>query len=396
MVFGTNAAMPLALIIFLCTFGAMRYIWAHIRAIIDAYNGSLPLPHYLKEYYKRYPKLGSRDRRMLNDMAFSWYRCSKGLINVDINKFEGNVKACLLLCNFKKTLNYLESNYEVAAIDFDYERLFPQEVIFSMGITRAQWLHTLLGQPALFIRIRKNKPEIVRLLEEQHIPYQTINDACISLPNGTKTDTLLPAASYVIQDASSQQACAFFQPVKNEYWYDCCSGAGGKSLWLKDKEPSLKLTVSDIRKNILHNLKERFNLYKHIQPTAYIIDATDKLALATALSNAQFDNIICDVPCSGSGTWARAPEQLYFFDAGKQQNFPALQAKIAANAAQYLKPGGKLYYITCSVFKAENEGVVEEIILNTGLKLIESQLINGISNKADSLYVAVLGKDALL
>ena len=55
----------------------------------------------------------------------------------------------------------------------------------------------------------------------------------------------------------------------------------------------------------------------------------------------------------------------------------------------YIKPGGYFLYITCSVFKAENESVVEEILLNANLKAISQQLITGVNEGADNLFVAL-------
>ena len=62
----------------------MRYIWQHIRSITEVYDGSIPLAHFLKGYFKQHPILGSRDRKMLSAMAYSFYRCSRGFGNVNI------------------------------------------------------------------------------------------------------------------------------------------------------------------------------------------------------------------------------------------------------------------------------------------------------------------------
>ena len=157
---------------------------------------------------------------------------------------------------------------------------------------------------------------------------------------------------------------------------------------LKDLEPGVRLTVSDLRESIIHNLQSRFRQYRHILPVAHVTDVNNKVLLDNALGGKQFDNIICDAPCSGSGTWARTPEQLYFFDPASLSAFSALQKTIATNVSRYLKPGGKLFYITCSVFKTENEEVVNHILQETGLQLVHSELINGIGIHADSMYVA--------
>ncbi len=371
----------------------MHYIWQHIRTIIDTYDGSLPLAHFLKNYCKGFTQLGSRDRRILSEMAYCWYRCEKGIDGYEVADFEGKMKACLRVCgNLSVIGRLLGSEETVGDVALENSRLFPFEIPFSYGISKDAWLSSLLVQPSLFIRIRKQKTQIVKLLEEQSIPYQFMAEDIMSLPNGAKIDALLPPIAYVVQDASSQQTAKWFQPKKHERWYDCCSGAGGKSLLLKDLEPTVQLTVTDIRQSILHNLQERIRNYGHTAPSAYVTDVTDNEKLEQTLKGKLFDNIICDAPCSGSGTWARTPEQAFFFDPMSLTRFTHLQEGIATNVAQYLKPGGRLIYITCSVFEAENENVVATVVTNTGLQLIESKLINGVEIKADSMFVAVLRK----
>lgn len=66
-----------------------------------------------------------------------------------------------------------------------------------------------------------------------------------------------------------------------------------------------------------------------------------------------------------------------------------LQKKIVSNAAKALKKNGCLLYITCSVFKKENEDVVRFIEKNSSLKLIEMRYLKGYEKKADSLFTAL-------
>jgi 16S rRNA (cytosine967-C5)-methyltransferase len=364
----------------------MRYIWQHIETIVNTYDGSLPLTHFLKQYYKRHPQLGSRDRKILSEMAYCWYRVSKAIA---LNGFEEKVRACLQLSGNDAVKQRFP--YE-GAIETNMDLLFPYPVAISADMDREEWLRSVLVQPSLFIRIRKNKGVIEGLLTDKQISFSYITDTCMALPNGAAIDTILPADSYVVQDASSQQTGTYFKPRAGEHWLDCCSGAGGKSLLLKDMEPSVKLAVSDIRDTILHNLRERFRGYGHQAPVTYTTNVSDAKALAATLKGAHFDNIICDVPCSGSGTWARTPEQMYFFDPKEVGRFSDLQTTIATNVAKYLKPGGRLIYITCSVFDEENQKVVNAVVEKTHLKCISSGIINGIGIKADSMFAAVLEK----
>jgi 16S rRNA (cytosine967-C5)-methyltransferase len=363
----------------------MRYIWQHIKTIIDSYNGSMPLAHYLKNYFKKFPILGSRDRKMLSAMAYSYYRCSKGFESTE--QIETLISNCLAMCGSE---NLLPPGTEFPKLPFNINALCRYDLPLSQGISKDEWLQSMLVQPNLFIRIRKDNGKVLSLLNSKDIPYTFITDNCISLPNGAKIDTLLPPDTYVVQDASSQKTGEYFTPKKNELWYDCCSGAGGKSLLLKDLEPGVRLTITDKRETIIYNLQQRFKQYRHTLPVAHVTDVANKEQLEKTLGSKQFDNIICDAPCSGSGTWSRTPEQLYFFDPAAIQSFSALQTDISLNVSGHLKPGGRLIYITCSVFKNENEDVVAEIIKQTGMKLVTSQLINGITIHADSMFIATL------
>ena len=102
--------------------------------------------------------------------------------------------------------------------------------------------------------------------------------------------------------------------------------------------------------------------------------------------------IIADVPCSGSGTWSRTPEQLYFFQERKIEEFSALQKRIVSNAIAHLQPGGSFVYITCSVFKKENEEMAMYIKENFPLQLKQMEVLKGYDKKADSMFVAEFKK----
>jgi 16S rRNA (cytosine967-C5)-methyltransferase len=385
----------------------MRYIWQHIQSVIEAYNGSVPLTHFLRNYYKQYPKLGSRDRKILSEMAYCWYRCSKGF--EDAVPFEDKLKACLYLCETenKHSLQFLPDAWiatkqdaidskvdilEAAGYPFHINGIADFDVEVSEGITKDIWQRSMLIQPLLFIRIRKEEDKALSLLEKSNIEYNQ-NGKCIGIKNGTAIEKVLPPDWYVVQDASSQQTGNYFNPMPNEKWWDCCSGAGGKSLLLTDIEPAVRLTVSDKRASILHNLSARFKQYGHKMPQQVVLDTANTDAVKHALANTRFDHIICDVPCTGSGTWARTPEQLYYYDIESTKQIATLQASIAINAAVYLKPGGTMFYITCSIFKEENEHVVHNIVSQTGIQLKEMGIVNGVEGKADSMFIASLQKD---
>ena len=69
-----------------------------------------------------------------------------------------------------------------------------------------------------------------------------------------------------------------------------------------------------------------------------------------------------------------------------------MQNNITKNVIEHLDINGYLLYVTCSVFKSENEDVVDEIIKNYNLTLIHQQYLEGFEMKADTLFAALLQK----
>jgi len=110
------------------------------------------------------------------------------------------------------------------------------------------------------------------------------------------------------------------------------------------------------------------------------------------LFNHSFDIVIADVPCSGSGTWSRTPEALAWFEKKAISNYVLLQQKIVAHSIEYLKENGLLLYITCSVFKKENEDNVDFFRQDLSLELISSKYLAGYKMQADTLFIALLRK----
>jgi len=111
-------------------------------------------------------------------------------------------------------------------------------------------------------------------------------------------------------------------------------------------------------------------------------DLTD----ANDLPRQSYNYILADLPCSGSGTWGRTPEALYFFEPGFIDPYRQRQEKILSNVISRLKPNGDLIYITCSVFADENERI-SSVVSGTGqLKKVMERLYTGYQEDADTMY----------
>jgi 16S rRNA (cytosine967-C5)-methyltransferase len=380
----------------------MSFFTDHLDRIVDQYEGLPPLPAFLRGYYKLYPKLGSRDRKALSEAAFIYCRCKSFYRNE--KTMDVIAKGYLLCKSENQFLKKMLGEHLSQLGESIPEPAAPQgfSIPLSSGISNEEWLHSLWKQPQVFIRVRKDMEQVQALLKDNDITYEVIavdgNDKqdCLMIPNGTAIDKILPEDAYVVQDLSSQasvyQLMAHIGKPAQQVW-DVCAGAGGKSILLKDKLPDFHLLATDIRDTILHNLRARFKLYGLYKVKTAVVDSADPLALQGKIGEHTFDLVLCDVPCSGSGTWARTPEQFHFFKPNDLKKFEELQYPIASNAAKYVASGGTMAYITCSVFKQENEDVVAKLVQQDGLELLHQQIINGVDQQADCMFVSFFRKN---
>lgn len=244
-------------------------------------------------------------------------------------------------------------------------------------------------QPQLFVRMRPGKEETVHKTLLQNNIHFTEEGSCITLTNGEDVTGLLVAdKEIVVQDYSSQQtgmviAAALEKAGKAASVWDCCAASGGKSMLAFDLDPSLDLTVSDIRTSILDNLEDRFKRAGIRQYRAFETDLTVPMR-----PGKKYDIVMADVPCSGSGTWGRTPADMQFFTDAKLRRFVELQQRILTNILSSLKPGGQLLYFTCSVYAEENEQQVQYILDNSFLELADMRLLEGYQKGADTLFSA--------
>jgi 16S rRNA (cytosine967-C5)-methyltransferase len=137
--------------------------------------------------------------------------------------------------------------------------------------------------------------------------------------------------------------------------WDACAAPGGKTLVLAHRHPGADLLATDVNPRRLRNLSDRL---RSAVPLARTLQAD-----ATSLPAAEglFDLILCDVPCSGTGTLARNPELKSRLQAPDLARQATRQREILAAALTRLAPGGCLLYSTCSLEPEENEAVVAAV-----------------------------------
>lgn len=385
-----------------------RYI-QYAANILKSYHGNIPFNIFLKKYFSLNKKHGSRDRRILTALCYGYFRLGHGVI-IDIpierklllgyflTQHASSPKVKILPEDWNSQIQIPVSEKLAKVKDiFDAEKIFPSSAMLSGEIQKESFALSFLSQPNVFLRVSPGSyTNVVNTLQKAAIPFEIKEENCLALPAETKiNEVLIPDKMTVIQDYNSQKVATLllaakqYLPDQINCW-DCCAGSGGKSILAFDVLKNLKLTVSDKRKNILDNLQKRFSVAGIEDYQLLVADIAAKNFIPP---QEDFDLIIADVPCSGSGTWARTPEQLNYFHNAEIDRYAILQKNILKNAVNSLKVGGCLVYITCSVFEKENEANVKFAQEQLSLDLLQSKYFKGYDMKADTLFGALLIKN---
>lgn len=157
-----------------------------------------------------------------------------------------------------------------------------------------------------------------------------------------------------VQDEASQLAAILIDAKPEHKIIDYCCGAGGKSLALsnilKDNGHILAYDIEAKRLEAIKPRMARLNVH-NIELTEIIAD-----------SDKDFDRFILDAPCSGTGTWRRAPDAKFRLTEQKLYGLTKIQAELLEIAAVKTKIGGRIIYITCSVLPDENEKQIEQFL----------------------------------
>lgn len=386
-----------------------RYL-AYLRnaaELVNNYNGGLPLAVYLKQFFALNKKFGSNDRKQVSALCYQYFRAGHLTQKLTV---EDAILQAAFLCNNQpvQLLNAMRPEWDALI------KLSVPDKLKAIGVHWDAGVHTpwnsLLQketgtecyalshfyQPDLFLRVRPGKEKIVgaRLLAAG-IPFQDEGQNCLRLPNGSRLDNLFELnREVVVQDKSSQQCGKIIKeiiPGFSGLVWDACAASGGKSIMLTDLYPGqISLAVSDIRQSILANLKERFRAAGILGYRMFETDLSENAGMKNL--NFKADMILADVPCTGSGTWARTPEQHYFFKPESADDFAATQFAICRNTVKNLKSGGYYIYITCSVFEKENRNVCERISNELNLTLLQTEIIDGTRERSDSMFLSVFTK----
>lgn len=186
-----------------------------------------------------------------------------------------------------------------------------------------------------------------------------------------------------LQDGSSQAAMEGLDLSGVSTLLDYCAGGGGKSLALAAR--------CDAR------------IFAHDADPARMADLPARAARAGAeitVLNASpwprkdlFDMVLCDVPCSGSGTWRRSPDAKWRLTPERLTELTGMQAEILTEAARLVVPGGCLIYATCSLLIEENEAQIDAFLASAAGWMRRKTHRFDVSDGGDGFFVAHLCRE---
>ncbi len=154
------------------------------------------------------------------------------------------------------------------------------------------------------------------------------------------------------QDLSVQAAIAAITWPDRGVVLDYCAGGGGKALAIADR-CAAEVVAHDAFPRRMADLAVRA---ERAGVTIARVETGD------LPERAPFDVVVADVPCSGSGTWRRDPEAKWRLDVRTLEDMVTDQAQILDEAAALVAANGRLIYMTCSLFRSENEAQIEAFL----------------------------------
>ncbi|MEN7536128.1 RsmB/NOP family class I SAM-dependent RNA methyltransferase [Aurantiacibacter flavus] len=348
---------------------------ARVQAAIDvldlviaaANNAGAPADRILADWFKNHRFAGSKDKRAIRELVY------------DVIRFCGPVPktgraAMLALATESEEHDWLidlfdGSNYGPAepaegekVAETGFAPAWLEERLAASGL-EAEDAIALLDRAPLDLRVNtlKAEPQALDLPEEgEALSFAN----ALRLTTGTRVEQwdAYTQGLIEVQDAGSQLACAAVGAQPGELVIDLCAGAGGKTLALAAQMANEgTLVAADTDRRRLSQLAPRAERAGATNVTEVLLDP-GREAEALAAFAGKADRVLVDAPCSGTGTWRRNPEARWRLTPRELERLTQLQARLMGVAAELLRPGGQLTYVTCSLLDEEGAGQVEAFL----------------------------------
>ncbi len=263
---------------------------------------------------------------------------------------------------------------------------FEEEMQHLLGDEYEAFLASYDKKPNSGLRVNTKKIEPEEFCEK--LPYALESVTWIS--NGFRyneetmsKDPYYYAGLYYLQEPSAMTPADRLNPQPGDFVLDLCAAPGGKATELGARLQGKGLLVA----NDISNSRAKA-LLKNLElmgiPNIYVT-SEDPQKLLNHFPEF-FDKILVDAPCSGEGMFRKEPKMISFWEQQGPEYYSAIQKELILQAADMLRPGGRMLYSTCTFSELENEGTIAWLLENRPqMKLIDMKPYEGFSNGRNGL-----------
>lgn len=345
-----------------------------------------PLDRILNSYFRNHREIGAGLRRLISDVVFGvtrWRRRLDGWLNLSgVKNPDYRMRACVYIMwkdpSQAKLLDIAKINIgpfddsmpkgfpgSVAAFysfpDFLYQKF--RAAYGDLGSIQLMERLNLPAHPVLRVNTLKgSRNEVIGLLKKEGIdPSATVRSPWgIRIPRRIAINNLncWRKGLIEIQDEASQISVIAADPREGEVVLDACAGAGGKtlmmSMMMKNKG---RVIASDPSSSKLREITKRAR-----RAGASIETISTNELLKRRDLKGRFDLVFIDAPCSGTGTLRRSPDLKWRLREEIISQHVKTQYKLISEYKSWVKPKGRLVYVTCSLLPQENEEVAKTLL----------------------------------
>lgn len=346
--------------------------WAAAAQILDRISAGEPAEKALTNWARRSRFAGSKDRAAIRDHVFDILRCWRSTAALGGGEsgrarvlgrlmqegiapetvFTGEGYAMPPLPDAEKTAGRAPKGAETCDLPDWLFDIFNKDLPDTIDATAEALRH----RASVFLRVnglKTTRPEAQAALLDDGIATapHPLSDTALEVRDGARRiaqSTAFQSGLVELQDVASQAVVDFLPLSPGMRVLDYCAGGGGKTLAMAAKLRG-PVDAHDADPRRMSDLPTR---------------ATRAGAEVTLVANPKgpYDLVLCDVPCSGSGSWRRAPEGKWRLTPEQLTDLTKVQSTILDKVVDLIGPDGTLAYATCSVLKRENEDQIDAFL----------------------------------
>lgn len=340
--------------------------------ILDRILAGTPVEQALTGWARAARYAGAKDRAAIRDLVFDAQRCQRSFAHLGgALSGRGLILGGLRAQRIDPATVFTGAGYAPPPLSSDESSFTPETMPDPVALDCPDWL-----MPSLRASLGPDLAPVLQALRQRAPVFVRVNtaritrDAAIDALNAEQITAqphpLAPTALEItenaralhrtqvylnglveLQDAASQAVIAALPPLAGLRALDYCAGGGGKALALAAQ--GARVTAHDANPARMKDLPERA--------------ARAQVSITrTETPEGMFDLVLTDVPCSGSGSWRRAPAGKWALTQAKLDALLQVQSQILDRAAEHVRPGGWLAYVTCSVLTDENQARISAFL----------------------------------